>query len=150
MKIDIGQVLANEHFILPFSCCENFSSLVMPDGETPFCEVSVSGRVRNRFNGIEISGTVETVAESLCARCLNQVRFPVRTPVEWFIGGADEDEPVRIENGRLINLHEAVTETLFDEYPSKVLCSEQCKGLCPLCGRDLNHDDCDCVTDSET
>ncbi|MBO5784145.1 MAG: DUF177 domain-containing protein, partial [Clostridia bacterium] len=53
------------------------------------------------------------------------------------------DDLVSIENGHFIDLSCAVEEALFDEYPTKLLCSPDCKGLCPICGQDLNRGSCD-------
>ena len=44
----------------------------------------------------------------------------------------------------VMELDEPVGELLFLELPSKDLCSEDCRGFCPKCGKDLNTGDCDC------
>ena len=55
----------------------------------------------------------------------------------------DNDEYVVCEDSQL-DLDELVRADLFLELPSKVLCTEDCKGLCGQCGRNLNFDSCEC------
>ncbi len=144
MKLNIGQVLASEKFVLSFECEKDFSSLEMGDGVHPFGKVQVKGTVRNRYQGIAIQATVQGQAIAPCARCLAEVAFAVDVPLECFIGpDGVGDDLVNIENGHFIDLSCAVEEALFDEYPTKLLCSPDCKGLCPICGQDLNHGSCD-------
>ncbi len=144
MKLNIGQVLASEKFVLSFECEKDFSSLEMGDGVRPFGRVQVKGTVRNRYQGIAIEATISAHAVAPCARCLGDVAFDVNVPLECFIGpDGVGDDLVNIEGGHVIDLSTAVEEALFDEYPSKLLCSPECKGLCPVCGQDLNHGSCD-------
>ena len=148
MKLNIGQVLASEKFVLSFECEKDYSSLEMGDGVHPFSKVQVSGTVRNRYQGIAIAAQVTARAVAPCARCLCDVAFDVDVPLECFIGpDGVGDDLVNIENGHFIDLNCAVEELLFDEYPSKILCSSDCKGLCPICGQDLNHGSCDHTAD---
>lgn len=144
MKLNIGQVLASEKFVLSFECEKDFSSLEMGDGVRPFGIVQVKGTVRNRYQGIAIEAAISAHAVAPCARCLGDVAFDVDVPLECFIGpDGGGDDLVNIEGGHVIDLSTAVEEALFDEYPSKLLCSPDCKGLCPVCGQDLNHGSCD-------
>ncbi len=46
--------------------------------------------------------------------------------------------------GDSIDLREPVMESILLELPVKVLCSEECKGLCPICGADRNVEECSC------
>lgn len=144
MKLNIGQVLASEKFVLSFGCEKDFSALEMGDGVHPFGTVQVKGTVRNRYQGIAIEAVISAHAVAPCARCLGDVAFDVDVPLECFIGpDGVSDDLVSIEDGHVIDLSTAVEEALFDEYPSKLLCSPDCKGLCPVCGQDLNHGSCD-------
>ena len=56
----------------------------------------------------------------------------------------DEDGLPVITGGHFLDLHSAVREALFDAYPSKVLCREDCAGLCPICGENRNDGPCAC------
>ena len=45
---------------------------------------------------------------------------------------------------RMLELDEPLLEALILDFPTKNLCSEDCKGLCPVCGVNLNKETCDC------
>jgi uncharacterized protein len=49
--------------------------------------------------------------------------------------------------GGEIHLSEIACEQIFLEMPYQPLCQEECKGLCPICGKDLNLTSCGCVKD---
>ena len=144
MKLQLGRVLANEKFVLEFDCKEDFSFLEMGDGEHPFGQISLSGTARSRFGGVEIKALLSAKASVPCARCLRQVDFMIEAPLECLVGAEEEDAEVRLEAGQQVDLKAAVIELLFDEYPSKVLCSPDCRGLCPVCGGNLNDGACSC------
>ena len=55
------------------------------------------------------------------------------------------DEYIVLDNGRLV-LDDAVREELLIDFPRKLLCSEDCEGLCPKCGKPKIEGDCGCVT----
>ena len=57
--------------------------------------------------------------------------------------------PVDVEYfGRVLDIMPQVEESIFSLLPTKVLCREDCKGLCPSCGKDLNEGECDCSKDN--
>ena len=53
------------------------------------------------------------------------------------------DEYVIVENGKL-DIDEQLTEALLLDFPRKILCDENCPGLCPKCGKSLKSGDCGC------
>ncbi len=59
----------------------------------------------------------------------------------------DSDEIIFIEED-YVDLEEYIWNQIISSLPMKFLCSEDCKGLCPQCGKDLNLETCDCVKDS--
>ncbi len=56
----------------------------------------------------------------------------------------EEDLEVNFIKGEEIDLDEIIQEQLYLSLPIKSLCREDCRGLCPLCGKDLNEGDCAC------
>lgn len=55
----------------------------------------------------------------------------------------DDDSYIQIENYKL-DLDELMRADILLELPTKFLCKEDCKGLCPVCGKNLNEGSCDC------
>ncbi len=110
---------------------------------------------------IYIKVTVRSIAHFLCDRCLRefdqdlsgdlQLYFevvPIGSHGQLVEGVEDSlDNSVRIyhPNNKVIDLTQDILATLVLMIPMKVLCSEDCKGLCPGCGSDLSVDPCVCV-----
>ena len=111
-----------------------------------------------------IAGDASIDVEIPCDRCLESVpvrlelRFRETVPAQAQAGseriqdesGSDEDtEESSFEPGYYLEgYHLDVDKLLFGEallnWPSRVLCKEDCTGLCPVCGQNLNHGDCGC------
>ena len=107
-------------------------------------------------SSVRVEGRVEAVVEASCSRCAK--RFPIavdRRFSELFAAADDRQGVLRREldgndldldyyQGDAIDGLQLLAEQIFLELPMKILCAEDCKGLCPTCGADLNHIDCDC------
>ena len=118
----------------------------------------VQGRViLTRTNrGILLKGTIYTETGVTCSRCLNLFACPLALSIEeeYFpttdvISGtpvAIPDEPgcFTIDEHHIIDLTEAILQYALMAVPMKPLCREDCAGLCPVCGRDLNLGNCNC------
>lgn len=115
--------------------------------------------VSNTGGALLVSGTVEGRAETDCARCAEPFELDLSGEVEGYfvIPGmetegqeAEEDEEFDLlgEDGRL-DLEPLLTAALIVELPLVPLHSEDCRGLCPRCGKNLNEGPCDCRPDEE-
>lgn len=93
-------------------------------------------------------GDVATEVRGLCRRCLAPVQVVVAAPVRvLFTDDALTDDPsswVIEPRATALDLGEAVREELILSVPTYVLCREDCRGLCPGCGQDLNVGSCGC------
>ena len=102
-------------------------------------------------------GTVTTELELACSRCLDPFRLAVDAPFDIrylpFSAAASESErEVEEEDMETsyyrddqIDLNELLREQFYLALPMKPLCEENCKGLCPQCGTNLNMGTCDCA-----
>lgn len=85
-----------------------------------------------------------------CARCLDDVRLVVdlQTEVSFTVTKSqvtdDPDDPVGVIHEGILDVDSWLSEELLVRLPSKVLCEEDCKGLCPVCGQNLNQSECGC------
>jgi len=102
---------------------------------------------------ISIDGTIR--AE--CHRCLDEFDMPLKARVTmiFYRGSRGEIEPETLEEDYILIPDEGemrydilprVKEAVVLEIPIKILCSEDCKGLCPVCGANLNREQCGCKT----
>ncbi len=124
----------------------------------------VQGEVRlmRIDRGILVKGTLHTEVEITCSRCLSSFNCPVVLnieeeyfPVTDVISGTwlplpEETGCFTIDEHHILDLTEAVRQYELLATPMKPLCSENCAGLCPYCGHNLNQGACDCIAqDSE-
>ena len=108
----------------------------------------------NAGEGILCTGIVRAEVVGTCDRCLDEARFEVAGEVdEYFLfEEPSEDDAAELEEEGLdysvvgadstIDLTDAICSAFVMEIPYVVLCQEDCKGLCPVCGENLNHVDC--------
>ena len=110
---------------------------------------------------IRISGRIAAQMQMTCSRCLLPHEEHLDEPFEviYLPGAADEKkslEEIELEeddlnvsyyHGDFISLTDLVREQLLLMLPIKPLCRENCKGLCPSCGKDLNESECQCSLD---
>jgi uncharacterized protein len=96
------------------------------------------------------SGHVAGTARVDCRRCLGSAEIAVSDDVH-FIFAEDNDEDADDPDvfhlpprAQMVDLRPAIREHWLLTVPSFALCREECKGLCPRCGADLNHGPCDC------
>jgi uncharacterized protein len=99
--------------------------------------------------GIEVSADVSAPWKGECRRCLQPVSGELHTHVRELYrphvrGDDDEDEETYPLKGEVIDLQPLVRDALLLELPLAPLCSDDCRGLCPACGADLNAGDCGC------
>ena len=118
----------------------------------------------NRIAGlIEVKGRITTTIDSSCGRCLKDFTFDLdesfdltftNEPLTIHDDGVDDEEGVELSAedlglisfvGDSIDLTEAIGEQFCLTLPVRPLCSVECRGLCPLCGIDLNDKKCDCA-----
>ena len=113
-------------------------------------------RLFKQIDKVFVKAELTVSIELGCARCLK--------PVEVILRGASENQyrplpktaketlddiGIGYYSGDNIDFSEDFRESILLELPSKVLCSENCRGLCPSCGENLNEERCDCNLESE-
>lgn len=110
----------------------------------------------NAGEGILASGIVRAHVVGTCDRCLERAEFDIASEVdEYFLFEApvaeelndDEDEVdfSLVGPDSTIDVSEPIMAAIVMETPFVVLCQEDCKGLCPSCGANLNEGDCGCA-----
>ena len=112
----------------------------------------------NTGDAILVTGTVEGDATTACARCLEPVTFPLVGEIEgyYLLTGEDEapedmddDEFDILPEDKKIDLASLIQAALLVEVPLIPLCDDDCKGLCPSCGANLNTNPCDCTPEED-
>jgi len=119
--------------------------------------VNVVLTVERRTDHVRITGRIEGVLEVECHRCLQPFSFPLDEEVDVYLveegrAGLDDDEKeleseelvYEFFDGEVIDVDQLVAEQIFLSLPVKVLCSEECRGICPRCGVNMNLEPCRC------
>jgi DUF177 domain-containing protein len=103
-----------------------------------------------------LTGRVQTVLEMACSRCLEPFTWPVDAsfdlvyhPQSTNVGEGEreveeEDLSTAFYDDQKIDLGQLMREQFYLALPMKPLCSDECQGLCPVCGTNLNRGTCDC------
>lgn len=108
----------------------------------------------NTGGAILVTGTVEGTAKTQCSRCLEEAVVPLVGDIEgYFVFSADDDSLEEMEedefevlaDDRVIDMAPLITSALILDAPQIPLCDDDCKGLCPQCGTNLNTGECDCA-----
>jgi uncharacterized protein len=133
------------------------NELSLDDPEVRLVEpAEVLARVRREGKDAELQGRLQAKLEVVCGRCLQPVELPVSTEFhERFVRAVSwaaeeqhqlqaEDLNISVFDGEAIELDDVVREELLLAVPVNVLCREDCRGLCPICGIDRNMSNCQC------
>lgn len=111
----------------------------------------------NTGEGILLQGTASARAVGRCARCLEPVTLDISGDVEGYyllepadeVEGYERDEFDFVGDGGTIDLAGPIEAAIVYATPYVVLCKEDCKGLCPQCGANLNEGPCGCQNETD-
>jgi uncharacterized protein len=132
-----------------------------PDSETldfALCKVDISCIVTKTGDTLFIKGKLSAIIDIDCSRCLEETKLPLGTDFSYTLipAKAENEEDLEIKEeeleishyqGDFIDLTPIICEQIILQIPIKALCSEECKGLCPQCGTNLNASSCKCHLD---
>jgi len=103
-----------------------------------------------------VEAQISTMVELECSRCLESFELYLNSKIKFIIQLLDINEAQDSNDDDFLILPKTVTEydlsdrvreALILETPLKPLCSESCKGLCPMCGTNRNENECNCTPD---
>lgn len=113
--------------------------------------------VKETIKDIRLTGSFSGQVEVQCARCLEAVARDVQAEFDLLyrpLGAVERNDEVSISEaetevgfykGEGLALEDVLREQVLLAIPVKAVCREDCRGLCPQCGKDLNQEDCGCV-----
>ncbi|MFA5090924.1 MAG: DUF177 domain-containing protein [Candidatus Omnitrophota bacterium] len=98
--------------------------------------IRVRAEVTKITNALTVDISLKAMASACCSRCLKEVEvdFSKGLQLNYLLEKTDKK----------ISLDEDIRQELILDYPMKTLCKSDCKGLCPVCGIDLNEGICNC------
>jgi uncharacterized protein len=152
MQINVSQLLQE-----PIGSSRYYQineAAVFENGST--YQINGECRLLRTQRSILVKCRLNTDAELTCSRCLNNFRQPLTVkfeeeylPTVDISAGTplkitDDANHFTIDKNHVIDLNEAIRQYTLLATPMKPLCREDCSGLCPQCGKDLNQGPCDC------
>lgn len=144
MRMDLAQIIKCDGEIRHFNYELDFAD-ELSDGSHFDGSVHVNGSIKNFSGALVLSLSAKAILSTFCDRCLESIKLPVDVSGEFQISFDETDEADFIEAvDGIIDIDLTVRENLLLSMPMKRLCSEECKGLCPVCGSNLNFKICRC------
>lgn len=146
MIIEMGYLFHRKGATLPVELVETIDNVKDYPDVVEFVEpVRIEGTLKNEDDVFVLDAKGETAVLMECNCCLTPVRKELCFEIkERFAHTGRDDEEAETFTGDQIDLADYVKRDIIGELPMKVLCREDCKGLCPVCGKDLNDGDCGC------
>ena len=113
--------------------------------------ISFSGILTNLNGILKLDGQLKTSYKTACYRCLKEIEGLIDIKIsESFVNRKqDADElDAYIYESRIVDLEKAMEDNIILNLPMKQLCIKECKGLCQMCGTNLNEASCNCKKDT--
>ncbi len=152
MLIDLSDIIRDYGGKLVISEDFNMGEVEFMGEEFSFIDFChIEGTIVNNTKSLELKAKVSGKAMVHCARCQKPIEIDASFPVSEILMREDapvsEDDDVVTYSGNSVELSEAITNSFLMSLSGKYLCREDCKGLCPHCGTDLNEHECGCNRD---
>ena len=149
MHLDLSSIMDRPGESLSFSVSVDLSDLVHGTSN-PVCEpVLASGTVRNTAGVLVMKGLITTCIHGTCDRCATDFRRDMEIPIDAVLvtelaNEENEDEWVFPIEAEKADLEDIVRTVFVLNMDSKLLCKDDCAGLCCRCGKNLNEGPCAC------
>ena len=150
MLINLSDVLSEHHKTIEQDCPIEMEKFESDLGVFPITEKEIFHIVIKHTKGREllIRGTAKLTIVIPCDRCLTDVPTEFGLDFEKVVDLSDEQKDELDEKNYIDGYHLDVDKLLYNEiligWPMKILCSDDCKGICNVCGQNLNEGTCDC------
>ncbi len=147
MRLDVKPILHLPGGRIPFETSLDFSGISFGGVIPAPRPVAVRGEIRNAAGALMLQADAETDLELTCDRCAKTFVRPFSLRIDTLLAtelsGEEADDIVLLEGAEL-DVDELVRTAFILGMDTKHLCKEECKGLCPGCGVNLNEEDCRC------
>ena len=148
MKLNLERLAREPGAVLPFDCVLDLSQEEWNGGRPFPHDVRVMGKVRNMAGALTLSAELSGLLSLVCDRCAQpferEKTVEYETLLAFELANGESDDIVLLDKSGELDLDGLMTEVFLLEMDTKNLCSEDCRGLCPGCGVDLNHEPCRC------
>ena len=149
MLLDLSKIMDSPGASVPFSTSVDLSDLLYGTCYPVDEPVLASGSVRNTAGVLVMKGLIKTCIHGTCDRCASDFDRDVEIPIDAVLvselaNEENEDEWVFPLEADTADLDDIVRTIFVLNMDSKLLCKEDCAGLCCRCGKNLNDGPCTC------
>ena len=149
MLLGLSKIIDCPGASVPFSASIDLSDLRFGTCNPVSAPVNAQGIIRNTAGVLMMTGSITTCLHGVCARCAAEFTRDVEIPINVVLvtelsDEENEDEWVFPLEGDNADLEDIVRTVFVLNMDSKLLCREDCKGLCCRCGQNLNEGPCHC------
>ena len=149
MRLGLSKIIETPGASVSFSTSVDLSDLCYGVSYPVTEPVVAEGMVRNTAGVLVMTGSIQTTIHGTCDRCASDfdrdINFPIDVVlVEELSNEENEDEWVVPLEGDSADLDDIVRTVFVLNLDSKLLCKEDCKGMCCRCGKNLNDGPCSC------
>ena len=149
MLLGLSKIIDCPGASVPFSTSVDLSDLCFGVSYPVSEPVQAEGMVRNTAGVLVMTGNITTCIHGTCDRCASPFDREIDLPINVVLvtemaNEENEDEWVFPLEGDSADLDDIVRTVFVLNLDSKLLCKEDCKGLCHRCGKDLNDGPCNC------
>ncbi len=150
MRLDLRDIIHVPGAVKPFSFSFDLSDMDFY-GQKPVCEpVQVEGKVVNRADMLLLEAVISSNLHLHCDSCGRPFERVKTVEVRRMLATElqdEEDDEIILLDGSILDAGEIMTTEFILEMDTKNLCREDCRGICPGCGADLNTEPCKCKPD---
>lgn len=148
MYIDLTNKVENELY--------NFE--IVSDGDESLFEgrnidfldkVTIEGTYQPQKDQVNVKATIFFSIKAECDKCLKATKRDYKIPIEETFNKDSQDPEQYSYVDHKVDLEKMVKEKILLNLEEKILCKDNCKGICPVCGSDLNQVQCACQTTDE-
>lgn len=146
MRLDLHEIIEDAGCVA-FDCLLDLSELELEPIAAYLSPVRAVGKVVNSAGVLTLTGSLEVRLRMICDRCGEEFEtdrvFPVSAALAAELQDSDNPDIFLLEDD-CADLKLIAEDALVLGMESKILCREDCKGLCPACGKSLNEGPCQC------
>jgi uncharacterized protein len=151
LQLELGRLRHDLGYCLPLELRADCDPVAYGYNNMLFNEpLILHGQAENIAGEIQVTGLLSAGLTINCSRCNTVFQLRLSLPFQEIYSSLDVpldeagEQDIHFFNGPGIDLTPEALRALFAELPMKPLCREDCRGLCPVCGVDLNLRQCSC------
>ena len=146
MLLDLREIIGVPGGVVPFDFEPDMSEAAEGSVIKIKQPARAAGNVRNSAGVLTFSANVDAICVCICARCLKGFEYPVHKHISAILteGGEGENPDGYFLQGDKVDAEEIVVTEFILDMDDRLVCDDDCKGLCQGCGADLNSESCTC------